>query len=224
MKMICIRFPDAATELRALGWLIGRFSFKTWSNGDMILPDFALPHLTQEGISYLVEGPATYAQQVPMLRTPSATGDRKGRQSDNGKAKSRNRKQRAILGVVLLMFVVGMALIANKIGVFTLFDPFDKRPFNSSTWAAAEREGRAPMARDLVRNHLPAGMSADEVIVLLGQPDWIVNRGSAANSSGCARVFQYHLGGWSEYSMDSVFVEVHLDNNDRVVVAKIVGG
>lgn len=72
MKMVRIRFPDSAMERRALGWLPGRFSFKTWANGDMVLSDLALPYLTKEGISYTVEGPATYEQQLPTVRTPPA--------------------------------------------------------------------------------------------------------------------------------------------------------
>ena len=30
-RMVIIRFDDAESERRALGWLAGRFSFKTWT-------------------------------------------------------------------------------------------------------------------------------------------------------------------------------------------------
>jgi hypothetical protein len=73
MKMVRIRFPDRATEINALGWLAGRFSFKTWSNGETMLSEVALPHLTHEGIPYTVVGPATYEHQLPTLRNPPAT-------------------------------------------------------------------------------------------------------------------------------------------------------
>ena len=72
--MIIIRFPDAASERRALGWLAGRFSFKTWSNGDMLVPTAALPALAVEGIRFIVEGPATYERLIPAtLRDPAAS-------------------------------------------------------------------------------------------------------------------------------------------------------
>jgi hypothetical protein len=56
--MILIRFPDRDTERRALGYLAGRFSFKTWDNGKMLIPESALPFLAVESISFIVEGPA----------------------------------------------------------------------------------------------------------------------------------------------------------------------
>jgi hypothetical protein len=57
--MIRIRFPDAATECRALGFLAGRFSFKSWANGETLVPSAALASLALEGIPYSVAGPAT---------------------------------------------------------------------------------------------------------------------------------------------------------------------
>jgi hypothetical protein len=67
--MIVIRFPDADAERRALGWLAGRFSFKSFATGEfLVLPD-ALPWLAVEGFRFSVEGRATYAQLIPSART-----------------------------------------------------------------------------------------------------------------------------------------------------------
>ena len=71
--MIRIRFPDQDTKRRALGYLAGRYSFKSWATGEMLVPEFALPGLAVEGIAFTVEGPATYEQLAPALRTPPAT-------------------------------------------------------------------------------------------------------------------------------------------------------
>jgi hypothetical protein len=57
--MIRIRFSDTATERRALGFLAGRFSFKSWANGETLVPTTALAALAQEGIPFTVVGPAT---------------------------------------------------------------------------------------------------------------------------------------------------------------------
>ena len=54
--MVLIRFPDADAERRALGYLAGRFSFKTWDNGQTLVPELVLPFLAVEGISFTVEG------------------------------------------------------------------------------------------------------------------------------------------------------------------------
>lgn len=70
--MIQIRFPDAETERRALGYLAGRFSFKSWASGEMIVPEAALPALALEGISFTAEGPTRYEQSIPAVRNPSA--------------------------------------------------------------------------------------------------------------------------------------------------------
>lgn len=66
--MVIIRFDDAEMERRALGWLAGRFSFKTWANGDLMVPDSALAHLARERVSFHVQGPATYEHYAPTVR------------------------------------------------------------------------------------------------------------------------------------------------------------
>jgi hypothetical protein len=70
--MIIIRFPDADSKRRALGFLAGRFSFKSWASGEMAVPETALAHLATEGISFSVEGPATYERLIAAVRNPPA--------------------------------------------------------------------------------------------------------------------------------------------------------
>jgi len=72
--MIRIRFSELEAKRRALGYLAGRFSFKSWATGEMLVPEAALPCLAHEGISFVVEGPASYEQSVPAIRaTPTST-------------------------------------------------------------------------------------------------------------------------------------------------------
>ncbi len=59
IDMTIIRFPDAKSERRGLGYLIGRFSFKSWASGETVVPDEALPVLARESFHFTVEGPAT---------------------------------------------------------------------------------------------------------------------------------------------------------------------
>jgi hypothetical protein len=47
---------------RALGDLLARFSGKSWPTGDVMVPEPALAHLAAEGITFSVEGPASYAR------------------------------------------------------------------------------------------------------------------------------------------------------------------
>jgi hypothetical protein len=71
--MIRIRFTDQSMKRRALGYLAGRFSFKSWVTGEMLVPEYALPELAREGITFIVEGPATYEQITQAVRNPPAS-------------------------------------------------------------------------------------------------------------------------------------------------------
>jgi hypothetical protein len=71
--MILIRFSDVELKRRALGILAGRFPFKSWSTGEMIVPESALSLLAVEGIGFTVEGPATYEHNAPAFRDPSTS-------------------------------------------------------------------------------------------------------------------------------------------------------
>ena len=70
--MILIRFPDAASERKALGHLAGRFHFKTWATGQTAVPEAALASLAVQAIPFSVEGPATYEHAIPAIRNPPA--------------------------------------------------------------------------------------------------------------------------------------------------------
>ena len=68
--MIIIRFADEASKRKALGQLAGRFSFKSWASGEMMLPKEASALLAEEEIRFTVEGPATY-ERLASLRNPA---------------------------------------------------------------------------------------------------------------------------------------------------------
>lgn len=70
--MILIRIPDLDSKRRALGSLTGRFAFKSRATGEMIVPESALAFLAVEGITFNVEGPATYEQNTPTIRGSAA--------------------------------------------------------------------------------------------------------------------------------------------------------
>jgi hypothetical protein len=66
--MILIRFPTPETKRLALGRLAGRFPFKSWATGEVLVPEDALSFLAVEGVGFTVEGPATYEQNAPTVR------------------------------------------------------------------------------------------------------------------------------------------------------------
>ena len=66
--MILIRFPNIDSKRRALANLAGRYAFKSWASGEMLVPESALPFLGVRGIGFTVEGSATYEQYGPAFR------------------------------------------------------------------------------------------------------------------------------------------------------------
>jgi len=70
--MILIHFPNIESKRKAMGSLAGRFAFKSWASGEMLVPESALPFLAVEGVTFTVEGPATYEQNGPAFRGVAA--------------------------------------------------------------------------------------------------------------------------------------------------------
>ena len=70
--MVKLRFPDADIERKAIGYLAGRYSFKTFAEGYTLVPEAALPALALANISFSVEGRASYDHVVPKVRDSAA--------------------------------------------------------------------------------------------------------------------------------------------------------
>jgi len=70
--MVLIRFTDAESKHRALEALVGEFSFKSWSTGEMLVPEDALARLAREDIPFSFEGSAAYEKLAP-VRDSAAT-------------------------------------------------------------------------------------------------------------------------------------------------------
>jgi hypothetical protein len=69
--MISITFPDRATEKRALGYLLGRFSGRVLCPGEHLVPEAALEALADQNIPFSVRGKASYEQQLAAVRRPN---------------------------------------------------------------------------------------------------------------------------------------------------------
>lgn len=69
---VIIRFPNQESEVIGLGKLAGRFSFKTWENGETMVPEPALGFLAAENVSFIVEGRAGYERFAPLRNSAAA--------------------------------------------------------------------------------------------------------------------------------------------------------
>jgi hypothetical protein len=58
--MIVITFPDRQTEMRALGFLLGRFSGRVLQSGEHLVPEAALEALADQNIPFFVTGENTH--------------------------------------------------------------------------------------------------------------------------------------------------------------------
>lgn len=70
--MVVITFPDAQTQKKALGFLLGRFSGKVLKTGEHLVPEEALAALADQDITFTVHGRASYEKQVAALRGAAA--------------------------------------------------------------------------------------------------------------------------------------------------------
>ena len=77
--MIRIRFADADTERKAIGFLVGRFSCKSFADGTTLIPELALCALARQGFRFMVEGPATYQQWISLGRGSAAANSTSAR-------------------------------------------------------------------------------------------------------------------------------------------------
>ncbi len=66
--MVTITFPDRETEIRALGFLLGRFSGRVLKTGEHLVPEAALEALANQNIPFTVQGKSTYEQQIAAIR------------------------------------------------------------------------------------------------------------------------------------------------------------
>jgi hypothetical protein len=58
--MVIIRFATVKMRRKGIAYLIPRYSGKSWSSGEVMVPEVALAHLAAEGLAFHVEGAATY--------------------------------------------------------------------------------------------------------------------------------------------------------------------
>jgi hypothetical protein len=70
--MVQLRFPDSENERKAIGYLAGRFSFHSYSDGRTLVPEAALARLANEGVKFTVDGRAAYEQIISAVRDSSA--------------------------------------------------------------------------------------------------------------------------------------------------------
>ena len=58
--MVIIRFASVEMRRKAIAYLVRRFSGRSWSSGEVMVPEEALAYLAADGVAFHVEGRATF--------------------------------------------------------------------------------------------------------------------------------------------------------------------
>jgi len=95
-------------------------------------------------------------------------------------------------------------------------DPFDVEPFDREVWLAMHNyelrdNQRGPMANDLRQKLLAERMTQEQVRELLGPTDWHEERG----------LLMYTLGMWSGHGIHYDSLDIHFDDEGRVLSVDI---
>jgi len=117
---------------------------------------------------------------------------------------------------ILLLTVVG--IISLVILSYPIWhNPFNDRAFDKEIWHAYHNtldpdNPRGNMADDLRRKHLPRGMAKEQVIELLGEPEY----------EKSSQVLKYNLGMWSGIRFDYDTLDIYFDSSGRLTETRIV--
>lgn len=117
------------------------------------------------------------------------------------------------MNMKLPLILVALTAVAAAAAVFSTKQRTTR--FSAEAWKAPSKgsDTRALMVDDLLRNHLKAGMSKDEVVSLLGLPS---QPGERAFWYG---IGAYHNRGWPVPSADELVVM--FDEHGRVKSARV---
>jgi len=126
-------------------------------------------------------------------------------------------KESIVLKRIFIIFSTLIGLLV--IGVATLFfysyffidSPFDDKKFDKQVWLKFEKvydmdNPRGQMVSDLIDNFLKKGMNKQEVVKILGKPDFEKSE----------NVFKYNLGMWSGYRVDCDSLDIEFDKTNRL--------
>ena len=129
------------------------------------------------------------------------------------------RKTKIIIwGFLGFMFLLGGGAIVYLAVIFypAFNNPFNDLSFNREIWRSADGQNprcpRGQMIYDLQTKYLSKGMTRDEVIRLLGKPDF-----ESANQ------INYMIGFWTGFmKIDIDTFDLHFDRNNKLMSAQVV--
>lgn len=126
-------------------------------------------------------------------------------------------KWRAVFRIIIALFMIYSLWAGMRLwGWPSPWGPFAGKSFNREIWFAAAGDEtplnpRTPMVRDVMINHLSAGMSREDVINILGQPDYSVE----------SVRLRYRVGMASGFGIDDDTLDIHFSQSGKVTEYKL---
>lgn len=126
----------------------------------------------------------------------------------------------------VILLIIGSLLLAGAIAAVIFFvviiyplinNPFNDRKFDQTVWVSYHDSTdpdnpRGNMVSNLQKKYLQLGMSKQEVLRLLGEPDY----------EESSTVYKYNLGVWSGFRIDYDSLDVHFDSSGRLTHTQVV--
>jgi hypothetical protein len=127
------------------------------------------------------------------------------------------------LFLAVAVVAIGLVVLSSLVRFLEWIDPFNQMAFSANAWEHEPDQSRAAMAHDLIRHHLPAGLSRAEVESLLGSPyDVFTSKDAGGIRCRGAMTYRYRISG-DIAGYDDAFVYVHFDEKEKVIGAEING-
>jgi hypothetical protein len=131
-------------------------------------------------------------------------------------------KKKIVLGLGILLVLIllfGAGLFYYYFLMPWYMAPGFNHPFDAQQWQkekgnTKQDNPRGRMVRSLLRSHTLNGKSKEEIITLLGQPDW-----TSSNDIPLTKVqeFDYEVGWYSGFRIDPDYLAIYFDKDGKVI-------
>lgn len=126
--------------------------------------------------------------------------------------------------LLIAVAVVAAALVGVR-GCIDWLDPFAGRSFDRELWHRYRNNDdrdnpRGSMVRSLQRWYLEPGMTHEQVVELLGEPDMGQILGD--ERSNTPQMYEYNLGMWSGFRIDYDGLQIYFDQTGHLTDSQCV--
>lgn len=116
-----------------------------------------------------------------------------------------------VLFIIAGLLLVAFAGLIIYVRFYFFNNPFNDLRFDRNVWAAYKDSSdpnnpRGQMYEDMTKKVLKKGMSKEEVVTLLGEPDFSKEK----------LIFKYNIGAWSGFRIDYDTLDIHFDPQGQV--------